>query len=147
VNGIQPGHGHAVILQILRTSDALWEASRSFFDRWGVTPSQFNVLNLLYLHSEGLTQTDLSRELITNRSNITGLVDRLQKLGLVKRESVEGDRRAWRIVLSETGRSKISAIQPEYYKASDGLLSADSPLVKNRFLDQLKALEQRARNA
>ena len=34
-------------MQLLRTAESLWNASRVFFTRWGLSPSQFNVLNLV----------------------------------------------------------------------------------------------------
>ena len=77
-----------------RTLAQLWNASRVFFARWDLSPSQFNVLNLLHLNPDGLSQTDLSRQLIMHRSNLTGLVDRLEKRGLVARREVAADRRA-----------------------------------------------------
>src|ERR1035438_1816121 len=71
--------GYQALMELLRTADTLWNASRVFFERWDLSPSQFNVLNLLHLNPEGLSQTDLSRQLIMHRSNLTGLVDRLEK--------------------------------------------------------------------
>ena len=70
---------YRALLQLLRTSDTVWNASRLFFARWDLGPSQFNVLNLLH-GVAGLSQTELSRELIMHRSNVTGLVDRLEQL-------------------------------------------------------------------
>src|SRR6266496_1133102 len=43
-----PGPRYQALLQLLRTAEALWNASRNFFARWDLSPSQFNVLNLLY---------------------------------------------------------------------------------------------------
>ena len=68
------------MLQLLRTADSLWNSSRLFFGRWRLSPSQFNVLNILHNQPNGLSQIELGRRLITHRSNITGLVDRLPPL-------------------------------------------------------------------
>jgi len=85
--------GYRALLELLRTADTVWNASRVFFERWDLSPSQFNVLNLLHANPAGLSQTDLSRQLIMHRSNLTGLVDRLEKRGLVARREVAADRR------------------------------------------------------
>ena len=90
-----PGPRYQALLQLLRTAEALWNASRNFFARWDLSPSQFNVLNLLYDQPEGCTQIDLSRSLIMHRSNVTGLVDRLETRGLVRRHDSAHDRRAY----------------------------------------------------
>ena len=68
---------YMALLQLLGTADSIWNASRIFFAAWNLSPSQFNVLNLLRGHPGGLTQTDLSRRLIMHRCNVTGLSDRL----------------------------------------------------------------------
>ena len=116
---IQPGPRYDALIQLLRTSEALWNASRVFFDRWELSPSQFNILNLLRDHEAGLSQIELSRELITHRSNVTGLVDRLEKRGLVRRQDNAADRRAYRIQLTKTGWALLAEMLPHYYLAAE----------------------------
>ena len=95
--------GYRALMELLRSADTVWSASRVFFERWDLSPSQFNVLNLLRLNPAGLSQTDLSRELIMHRSNVTGLLDRLERRGLVARREVAADRRAYNVVLTPAG--------------------------------------------
>ena len=108
--------GYRALMELLRTADTVWNASRVFFDRWGLSPSQFNVLNLLRFNPAGLSQTDLSRQLIMHRSNLTGLVDRLEQRGLVTRREVAADRRAYSVVLTSAGSKLLGAILPQYYE-------------------------------
>lgn len=115
----RPGPRYQPLLQLLRTADAVWNASRVFFARWDLSPSQFNVLNLLADQPDGLTQTDLSRALIMHRSNVTGLIDRLEQRGLVQRQEHATDRRAYRVVLSSEGRRLLDEILPYYYAAGE----------------------------
>lgn len=103
-------------MELLRAADTVWDASRIFFERWDLSPSQFNVLNLLRLNPDGLSQTDLSRQLIMHRSNLTGLVDRLEKRGLVARREVAADRRAYSVVLTPAGTRLLREILPRYYE-------------------------------
>ena len=108
--------GYQALMELLRTADTVWNASRVFFERWDLSPSQFNVLNLLRLNRTGLSQSDLSRQLIMHRSNLTGLVDRLEKRRLVARREVRADRRAYRVVLTRSGTRLLSYILPRYYR-------------------------------
>jgi DNA-binding MarR family transcriptional regulator len=108
--------GYRALMELLRTADTVWNASRVFFEHWGLGPSQFNVLNLLRLNPSGLSQTELSRQLIMHRSNLTGLVDRLEQRGLVARREVAADRRAYRVVLTAAGTKLLSGILPQYYE-------------------------------
>lgn len=114
-----PGPRYEALLQLLRTAEALWNASRLFFVRWELSPSQFNVLNLLLDQPAGCTQMELSRSLIVHRSNVTGLVDRLEARGLVARRENNRDRRAYRVVLTAAGRKLIGQILPHYYAAAE----------------------------
>src|SRR5258705_5932182 len=111
--------GYQALLQLLRTAEALWNASRNFFARWDLSPSQFNVLNLLHDQRAGCTQIELSRSLIMHRSNVTGLVDRLEARGLVQRHDSAHDRRAYRVVLTAHGRKLVRQILPHYYAAAE----------------------------
>jgi DNA-binding MarR family transcriptional regulator len=110
---------YRALLDLLRVADTVWNASRRFFERWDLSPSQFNVLNLARLHPEGLSQSELSRHLITHRSNVTGLVDRLEKRGLVARQDVAADRRAYRVMLTPAGAHLLEEILPLYYAGAD----------------------------
>lgn len=118
---ILPGPRHLALLEVLRVAEAVWEASRLFFAQWDLSPSQFNVLNLLRSRPEGLSQIELSRSLITHRSNVTGLVDRLEARGLLVRDEVRGDRRAYRVSLTESGRRLMEAVLPVYFAAVEDL--------------------------
>lgn len=110
---------YEALLQLLRTAEDLWNASRVFFARWEISPSQFNVLNLLRDRPDGLSQAEFSRLLVMHRSNATGLVDRLELRGLVRRSNDPADRRAYRVLLTPAGRRVLEAVLPEYHAAAD----------------------------
>jgi DNA-binding MarR family transcriptional regulator len=63
-------------------------------------PSQAIVLRLL---SEPRSMGELAQAMHCDNSNITGIVDRLEERGLVRREAAEGDRRVKLLVLTEDG--------------------------------------------
>jgi MarR family 2-MHQ and catechol resistance regulon transcriptional repressor len=135
--------GYRALMELLRTADTVWNASRVFFERWDLSPSQFNVLNLLHLNPAGLSQTDLSRQLIMHRSNLTGLVDRLEKRGLVARREVAADRRAYSVVLTAAGTRLLREILPRYYEEA---VRAWDHLPASRAAELTADLQQVARN-
>ncbi len=112
---------YQALLQLLRTADTLWNASRVFFAHWDLGPSQFNVLNLLGDQPDGLSQVDLGRLLIMHRSNVTGLVDRLEKRGLVARKEVAEDRRAYRVVLTPSGQDLLNEVLPKFHQLAEAV--------------------------
>lgn len=135
---------YRALMELLRTADTVWNASRVFFERWDLSPSQFNVLNLLHLNPGGLSQTDLSRQLIMHRSNLTGLVDRLEKRGLVARREVAADRRAYSVVLTAAGTMLLRDILPRYYQEAARVWDR---LSARRAAELIADLQQVAENA
>jgi DNA-binding MarR family transcriptional regulator len=126
---------------MLRTAEHLWNASRVFFGRWDLSPSQFNVLNLLGEAPEGLSQVEISRLLIMHRSNATGLIDRLEERGLLQRRTTPGDRRAWRVVLTPAARQLLGQILPRYYRLAEEVWG-DLPVARvSRLLADLSRLD------
>ncbi|MDX1953756.1 MAG: MarR family transcriptional regulator [Verrucomicrobiota bacterium] len=115
----EPGERYEPLLTLLRTAETLWNLSRHFFEHWDLSPSQFNVLNALGLNPAGLSQVELSRSLVMHRSNVTGLVDRLEKRNLVERQTHPEDRRFWRVVLTEEGKKLREEILPDYYTLAE----------------------------
>ena len=136
--------GYRALMELLRTADTVWNASRAFFARWDLSPSQFNVLNLLRLNPAGLSQTDLSRQLIMHRSNVTGLLDRLERRGLVARREVAADRRAYNVVLTPAAAQLLRDILPRYYKAAAQVWDRRSA---RRAAELIADLQQVAHNA
>jgi DNA-binding MarR family transcriptional regulator len=135
-----PGPRYLALLDLLRTSETLWNASRILFARWDLSPSQFNVLNLLQDHPEGASQTELSRQLIMHRSNVTGLVDRLEARGLVCRLDDNRDRRAFKVVLTESGHKLLQQIEPHYYEAAETVWGAISAGRARKLVAELGSL-------
>lgn len=139
-----PSRRYRALIQLLRTAEDLWNASRVFFARWELSPSQFNLLNLLYGQPDGLSQSDLSRLLIMHRSNATGLVDRLEHRGLVQRRDDPDDRRAYRVVLTDPGNRLLEQIYPHYFAAADRVWANTAESRVEQLLGELKDLADHA---
>ena len=106
-----------LIHQTVRTANTLLRESRRLFRPFGLTDAQFNVLNVLSENEEGLSQRELSDILVVDRSNVTGLLDRMEKAGWVRRHDVPNDRRSYRIRLTASGKKLWGSIYPAYEKA------------------------------
>lgn len=66
--------------------------------------SRFDVLSQLEREKEnGLTVGDLASRLIASKGNITGLIDRMQKDGLITKVSRQDDRRSYIISITDKG--------------------------------------------
>ncbi|MBD3165000.1 MarR family transcriptional regulator [bacterium] len=114
-NGIS-NEDHEALLNILATAELIKKESGRLFEPLGITAAQFNVLILLLAQSEDgeMNQCELSRMLMVNRANVTGLVDRLEAQELVRRIADNGDRRANRVRLTDAGRAVAVEAQDLY---------------------------------
>lgn len=81
-----------------------------------LTYSQFAVLEALY-HLGSMTQGEVGSKILKSTSNITTVVDNLERAGLVRRERDAKDRRVIHIHLTEAGSGKIEAIFPGHVAA------------------------------
>jgi len=115
---------HEALLSLVRTSALMQKLSDRFFSKFALTDVQFNILMILKEHgAEGLSQQELSEHLIVTKSNVVGLVDRLEKAGLVRRDSHPSDRRYNHIVLTREGEKLETRIEAEYFKEVDRMMN------------------------
>ena len=75
----------------------------------GMTSTDATILMELEMHP-GLSQARLARTVGTTQMTVVRLLDRLERLGFVRRESVSTDRRAWAVGLTAAGREAIPKI-------------------------------------
>jgi MarR family transcriptional regulator, 2-MHQ and catechol-resistance regulon repressor len=81
-----------------------------------LTYSQFAVLEVLY-HLGPMTQGEVSQKVLKSGSNMTTVVDNLERDGLVRRERDAQDRRVIYVHLTEAGSKKIEAVLPGHVAA------------------------------
>ena len=113
-----------LVLQVLATAQALEKAGQRTFRRHGLTVAKFNVLNLLADQPDGMRASDLAQALIVDRSNVTGLIKRMKKDGLLKEVETAHDRRQHVVTLSAKGRTAWSAANPAYEKGLADMVSS-----------------------
>ena len=112
---------------------------RSAFD---TTLPRFDVLSTLEHSPDGLTMGELSTHLMVSNGNVTGIVARLEKEGLVTRRTAPNDRRTHFVRLTEKGLAEFTAmatvheewIDQMFAELDDGQIAALMEL-----LDGLKA--------
>lgn len=100
-------------VKLLRASRAVVARTAPLLAEAGLSHTQLGVLEAV-LHLGPLTQRDLSRKLLTSPGNLTDVIDKLAKRGLVRRVVCPEDRRSVRIELTEEGRSFIAALFPRH---------------------------------
>ena len=92
------------------------------------------------LANEGCLLKDLAKTLELNNSAITGLSNRMEKNGLVKKQACEDDGRASRIYLTDLGHQKVKAAKPLLKQLNDEIhegFSDEELATVTRFLNHM----------
>jgi len=71
---------------------------------FGITLPRFDLMAQLDRHPDGLRMGELSKRLMVTGGSITGITDQLEQEGLVVRDAVPDDRRAYSVRLTPAGR-------------------------------------------
>jgi DNA-binding MarR family transcriptional regulator len=106
----KPGEAQVGVVAALVRSTFLVNAVYAEAGRdHGLTPQQGQLLCVLMAQPHGMGE--LGAMLRLAKSSLTGLVDRTERNGLVRREAVSGDSRAVRVALTARG----STVAEEFY--------------------------------
>ena len=92
-----------IVGSIRKLVRAVYLDSQKMSRQFGLTGQQSLVLRLLLINGS-MSSADLSRLMYVTPSNMTGIIDRLEKKGLVERTRKEGDRRVALIMLTGPGK-------------------------------------------
>ncbi|HET7187633.1 MAG TPA: MarR family transcriptional regulator [Gemmatimonadaceae bacterium] len=93
---------------------------------FGLTESQIAILEALH-HLGPLTQGELCRKILRSGSNVTTVIDNLERAGLVRRERGADDRRIQVAHLTEAGRSLLDRALPAHVERITTLMGKLEP--------------------
>jgi DNA-binding MarR family transcriptional regulator len=91
--------------------------------RVGLTPPQFYVLATIG-YAGGLPFGEIGAKMMVTVSNLTGIVDRLEKKKLVSRKRDEHDRRVVHVVLTDKGARLWTSTLPLFEKSAAEIFAA-----------------------
>lgn len=111
----------------------------------GVSGAQLAILAVLSECShDGLKLNEISQRLCVSPASLTGLVDRLEEAGYLKRVPHPEDRRATLAVLTDPGRALYQETYPSHIASVEHLMSALSREEQEVLADLLGRLAGRA---
>src|SRR6266540_835136 len=113
---------------------------RARMERWcekeGLSETRLSILFMLRHAGAAVPLGALAGRLSVSPRNVTGLIDHLERDGLVERVSDPADRRSVLAQLTERGRDRVDAMTGETYRQQQGMLAgfSDEELVLVRHL-------------
>lgn len=136
----------SVFMHLLRTADELFEVKSDFMRRHNISNGRFTVLILLSAAGsmDGNAEAnpprspaDLAEMAGVTRATMTGLIDTLEKDGLVRREADPADRRAMLVHLTEAGLNFARDILPGYFSRVTAIMAPLGAAEKKNLLQLL----------
>jgi DNA-binding MarR family transcriptional regulator len=112
-------------------------------ERHDLTPVQARLLCILADGPRGMAE--LARCFDVEKAALTGLIDRAERRGLVKRSPVPGDRRALRVTPTDTGRRAAAAFHAEVNAELSRLLAPLAPQDRQHFRNTMAEVLRQSR--
>ncbi len=101
-----------VLRELARTYQAFSATSAAHLRQLGLTPSQFDVIATLG-NTPGIPLHELTTRTLITKGTLTGVLDRLELKGLVRRV-VAVDRRSYHAVLTAAGEELFARVFPAH---------------------------------
>jgi len=102
------------------------------YNKFNLTQPQFEIIALLWVNPEGLSQKAITERLLWTKGNTSGVLVRLLDKEFVSREILQKDKRIHRVILTHKGRNLADKIVP--------LIENE---ISNRFDSMLSVRERR----
>ncbi|MCR8993793.1 MarR family transcriptional regulator [Brevibacillus sp. 7WMA2] len=131
-----------VAARLMAAGTKLGHAAEIHFSRFGLSTGRYRLLADLEDNGGEELPSQLAEHLGVTRATVTGLIETLERDGLVARRSSSVDGRQKSVILTEKGREKLLEMAPEHFarlEAMVGLLSIEERTV---FLDLLDRVTQ-----
>ena len=134
-----------VTTAVLRTADVLRRRVAAALAPHGVTSQQYNVLRILRgAHPRPLPTLEVAARMIEQAPGVTRLLDRLETMGLVRRERGADDRRLVECVITAAGLKLLAALdEPIETVNQDAVRSLGATDRRSlvRFLERMRGSE------
>ena len=127
------------MLNVVRTGDRLQIHFTRLFREHEVTPAQYNVLRILRGEGRPMECMEIAERTIAVVPGITGLIDRLEKAGLVTRQQSQEDRRVYLVTITARGLELLAGLDEPVLALHRKLLGH---LTKNELEQLIRLLEK-----
>jgi DNA-binding MarR family transcriptional regulator len=135
-----------IVVGIFRLSSLLTRTGNRLAGRIDLTQQKWVLLAALEKHGECVL-SQLGQSLLVTKANITGMVDRLERDGLVERRRDAADRRLWWVKLTQKGKDVLAAMNEIQAQWFERCFKDFEEAEMSEFLAQLKKLNQAVRDA
>lgn len=118
-----------VVINLMRTTRAVEESWMQYLKRTeGISQSQYNILRILRgARTKAVKISEIADRMITRDPDVTRLVDRLIKQGLVRRERDSEDRRVVLVEITAAGLALLARLDGPAGGYTEGAMAGLRP--------------------
>ena len=120
-----------------RIESAMQSKLAKQYKRFNLTKPQYEVLALLWVNPDGLTQKEITRKLQWSKGNTTGVLVRMVEKEFVSRETMLDDKRFHKVILTHKGRNLSDKIIPQIESIISDLLNSILSVRERRMLKEI----------
>jgi DNA-binding MarR family transcriptional regulator len=131
-----------VILSIARTGDQLLVRADRLFRGYGITGSQYNVLRILRGEGQPLPMLEIASRMVQTVPGITGLIDRLEAAGLVRRDRSTEDRRVIRVSITDKALAVLAELDEPLLRLEERLVGCLTPEEQRELIRALEKVRE-----
>ncbi len=102
-----------LVVNIHYTHNWLRYEQKKFFDQYGVTMKQYNILRILKGATTPLSTAEIRKRMLDNQCDASRLVDRMVAKNLLTKKSAEKDQRKLKVELTENALEILNALNKE----------------------------------
>jgi DNA-binding MarR family transcriptional regulator len=103
-----------LVTGVIQLANLLNRRLGPIFERAKVTPQQWSILSMLAESEAPMTLAAIARKMMVSKQNMTGMMARLEQLGLAERHDDPKDLRSSRVQLTRRGRALVDKLRPAY---------------------------------
>ena len=107
------------------------------YNKFNLTQPQFEVITLLWVNPEGLSQKEITERLQWTKGNTSGVLVRLLDKEFVSREILQEDKRIHRVILTHRGRNLADKIVPLIEKEISNRIDSMLSVRERRMLKEI----------
>ncbi len=121
--------GYAIKSAQIRTYEKLFQV----LGPNAISPARLTALSIINTRS-GINQSELAQALRITRASVVKVIDTLESLGFVERQSIAGDRRSYALVVTDQGKNELLGMRQRLDAYESAISSQLTPAERSQLM-------------
>lgn len=130
-----------LLISLSRSLSMVHKETMRNMKEFGLTPSQFMVLEVLY-HKGDMRVCEITEKILTSGGNMTVVIQNLLKENYVIKKETPGDRRSYRLSLTEKGKNIMEEVFPKHLNIMKDTMEGLEEVEKQTLIELLRKMQR-----